>query len=260
MFATSLSIRVFISCLVLSLTALTVSAQETADSSQKWAFLVEPYLMFPNMNGTTGVGVLPAVDVDADVSDIFSHLQFGAMLYFEASKDRWAISSDILYMDLNQDVTPGTVINSGTVGAQQFAWEVAGLYEILPWLEGGFGGRLNTLSMETDIVQNVIGGGTTTSNQLITRTWFDPILIARIKSDPAKKLIYQFRSDMGGFGVGSDFAWQVQAYAGYRFSKLFQVTAGYRMIGIDYNKGDGQDRFLYDMDTFGPVIRFGFNF
>jgi hypothetical protein len=52
----------------------------------------------------------------------------------------------------------------------------------------------------------------------------------------------------------------MQAYAGYRFSKLFQATAGYKIISVDYNKGDGDDRFLFDMDTFGPVLRLGFNF
>jgi hypothetical protein len=62
------------------------------------------------------------------------------------------------------------------------------------------------------------------------------------------------------FGIGSDFTWQLQAYAGYRFSKLFQLTAGYRIIGIDYDKGADKDRFIFDMNEFGPVVRFGFNF
>jgi len=72
--------------------------------------------------------------------------------------------------------------------------------------------------------------------------------------------MYEFRGEIGGFGIGSDFAWQIQAYAGYRFSKLFHITAGYRVISLDYKTGEGENRFLYDINTFGPVIRFGFNF
>jgi hypothetical protein len=72
--------------------------------------------------------------------------------------------------------------------------------------------------------------------------------------------LLQFRGDIGGFGVGSDFSWQIQANAGYRFSKLFQATIGYRVIGINYDKGEGMDRFVYDVDTYGPVIHTGFNF
>jgi len=245
---------------LLSLFALSTTAQDSVAVKQKWTFLLEPYMMFPGMNGTTGVGTLPDVNVDADAGDIFNKLKMGAMLYFEAAKHKWAFSSDIIYMKLGQDATPNKLVNSGEVTVKQFAWEVAGMRKLLPWLEGGVGLRLNSLNSELDLVTNNIGGGTTAKNKSLTQTWVDPILIARIKSGMDKKFIYKFRADIGGFGVGSDIAWQLQAYAGYRFSKLFQVTGGYRIISIDYNKGSNEDRFLYDVDTFGPVIRFGFNF
>ena len=74
-------------------------------NSKKWHFLVEPYVMFPNMNGTAGVGNLPDVSVDANPGDIFSKLQMGAMLNLEASNSTWAIATDFIYMNLNQDVT-----------------------------------------------------------------------------------------------------------------------------------------------------------
>jgi len=86
------------------------------------------------------------------------------------------------------------------------------------------------------------------------------MLIARIHSKSNEKFIYQLRGEIGGFGIGSDFAWQMQAYAGYRFSKLFQITGGYRIISLDYESGSGQNRFMYNVDTSGPVLRFGFNF
>ena len=75
-----------------------------------------------------------------------------------------------------------------------------------------------------------------------------------------EKWLLQFRGDFGGFGIGSDFTWQLQAHAGYQFSKLFKLTACYRIIGVDYDKGSGQDRFVHDINTFGPVLRLGLNF
>ena len=86
------------------------------------------------------------------------------------------------------------------------------------------------------------------------------MIVARIKSQPEQKFAYQLRGEIGGFGIGSDLAWQIQAYAGYRFSPLFEMTGGYRIISLDYENGRGTDRFMYDVDTSGPVIRFGFNF
>ena len=121
--------------------------------------------------------------------------------------------------------------------------------------------KSNIKNSNSDMIpQNNIGGGTTSKSRSTSETWVDPFIVARLKSDAAKKFLYQLRADVGGFGVGSDFAWQMQAYAGYRFSKLFQITAGYRILGMDYDKGSGEDRFLYDMDISGAVVRFGFNF
>ena len=238
----------------------TAAVKQPAPTKKKWNFLAEVYLMFPNMEGKSGLGTLPEVDVDANPGDIFDKLQIAAMLYFEAAKDRWAFSSDLIYMSLKQNLKTGPVIQSGEANAKQFAWELAGMRRLLPMLEAGVGLRLNSMKMGLDLVQNNVGGGTTNRSRSTTETWVDPFIVARLKSDPAKKFIYQLRGDIGGFGVGSDFAWQIQAYAGYRFSKLFQITAGYRVLGMDYDKGSGEDRFLYDMDIFGAVVRFGFNF
>jgi phospholipid N-methyltransferase len=118
---------------------------------------------------------------------------------------------------------------------------------------------LNSIESGANINVANLGGGTNNLNKKITETWVDPMIVARIKSRPDKKFVYQLRGDIGGFGIGSELAWEVQAYAGYRFSKLFQLTGGYRVISLDYTKGSGDSRFLYDVNTFGPVIRFGFN-
>ena len=234
--------------------------QDSAAVKPKWKILNEIYLMFPNMKGTAGARTLPDADLDVTASDVFSHFKFGTMAYLELSKGPWAFGTDINYMHLGEDVKPGTIINSGEVDVKQFAWELAGLRKILPWLEAGIGGRLNSLTTQVSLVtNNLIGGGTTARSKSIKQTWVDPILVARVKNEAGKKFIYQFRGDIGGFGIGADFAWQIQAYAGYGVSKLFQVTAGYRFISVDYNKGSGENRFLYDVNTFGPVVRFGFN-
>ncbi|HOX84194.1 MAG TPA: hypothetical protein PLJ60_20825 [Chryseolinea sp.] len=232
-------------------------AQENVEEKH-WKFLIEPYIMFPSMSGETGIRNLPSVDVDADAGDIFSKLQFGAMLYMEAQNDNWAITSDLLYMNLNQEATPTTVINSGEATAKQLGYELAGLYRIAPFWESGLALRLNSISSELDIIRNTVNGTELLSGSL-SKTWIDPVIVTRLTADIDDKWIFVFRGDFGGFGIGSAFTWQVQGYAGYRFSKLFQTTIGYRIIGIDYDKGTGEDRFRYDMNTFGPNIRFGFN-
>lgn len=226
------------------------------DISSKWNFLIEPYLIIPNMKGEVAVRRLPASEVDADAGSIFSKLKFGAMLYLEAVhvEKNWAISSDFIFMDLEQDVRTNMLITGGSVSAKQLAWELAWLKRLAQWLEVGLAGRLVSLESGLDLI--TINGGESGS---ISKTWFDPVIVVRSQGILKEKWLVQFRGDFGGFGIGSDFTWQIQANVGYKFSKLFQASAGYRIIAIDYNKGDGEDRFRYDINTFGPVVRLGFN-
>ncbi|WP_264564893.1 hypothetical protein [Flavobacterium sp. N3904] len=239
-----------------------INAQKTIPVKAGWSFLAEPYVMFPNMAGDVGLGNLPDVTADVTPSDIFSNLQMGAMLYLEASNEKWNVNSDLLYMDLAQGVKGNALISNGEVSAKQLGWEVAGLYKVRPNLQFGLGLLYNSIKSGVDINQNNLGGGTTNRKREISEGWVDPMFIAVFTNKPGKKIIYKFRGEIGGFGLGADtnFAWQVQAYAGYRFSELFQIQGGYRVIGLDYENGSGSDRFLYNMDTFGPVIKFGFNF
>jgi len=236
-----------------------VSAQTTAPE-KKWDFLTDVYLMFPYMDGEIGVGDLLSVPVDANPGDIFSKLKMAAMLYVEAKTEKWAITSDLVYMNLNQEVTPGTLFHSGEVKAKEFIWEPAGFYRIVPFWEVGVGGRLTNLSTDIDARRNVLPAGTEEVAASGSKTWFDPVIITRLSVDIKDKWLFQFRGDIGGFGIGSDLTWQLQAYAGYRFGKVFQLTAGYRILSIDYDKGVDADRFIYNVDTFGPVIRIGFCF
>lgn len=242
-----------------SMIAQESNLKRVEEQENKWNFLLDVYAMFPNINGTTAISTLPEVKVDANPGDVFDQLNMGAMLYFETSNDHWSFSSDLLYMNLKQGVRSGPIIQQGELQAKQLAWELASMRRVLPHLDAGIGLRVNSLDVGLDVIQNTVQG-TTIIDKGAAETWVDPILIIRFKNDNSNNFLYQLRGDIGGFGIGSDFAWQFQAYAGYRFSKLFQITGGYRIIGMDYDKGKGEDRFMYNMDTFGPVLRFGFNF
>lgn len=225
-------------------------AQEA--NNTKWHYLAEIYLMFPNMKGEIGIADLPPGYVDADVSGIFGHMKFGAMFYFEASNDDWSASSDFIYMDLEQALEDTNLITNGKFSAKQLAWELAGLKRVTNWFDVGIGARLMGLDSEMKFT----GAQDIDQSGKKSIYWVDPIIVVRFKDFLESKWILNFRGDIGGFGIGSKFSWQAQANVGYRFSKLFQATIGYRYISVDYDKDD----FLYDIDTYGGVVRLGFNF
>ena len=74
------------------------------------------------------------------------------------------------------------------------------------------------------------------------------------------RLLLKVYSEIGGFGVGSDFSWQFFPTVGFKLADAFSLEFGYRWLDIDYTKGEGDDRFVYDVLAQGPVIGFAFHF
>lgn len=228
-------------------------------ASGRWHVLVEPYIMIASLNGNVGIGTLPAGNINESPHDLLQHLQFGSMLYLEAHNDRWLFSSDLIYMKLSQDFSPRDIVLGGHADMKQLTWELAGLRELKPWFAAGIGLQLNTIRSDLNVTADE-GSGPVSNGSSLSKTWVDPVLIAAIKMPLKHKLALRIRGDIGGFGIGSKVCWQLQGYVDYHLSKLFQVSAGYRAIKEDYEKGSDDDYFLYNTISFGPVIRVGFNF
>ena len=93
-----------------------------------------------------------------------------------------------------------------------------------------------------------------------TQDWWDPIVGANLGLPLGKNFSLDLRSDVGGFGVGSDFTWQVFPYLNWRFAEWGSLQAGYRWLYMDYETGSGASRFKYDMLNQGPQIGFTFHF
>ena len=234
-------------------------AQDTKNPD-KWQVYLQPYALFPNMNGSLGVGDLPNVSVDANPGDIFKNLKMGAMLYSEVYKGSWVISSDFIYMRLGADAETKNGILGGSVDVKQVGWEVAGLYHIKQWLGVGVAVQLNSINSDVslDLSLPVELAISKTKSLEQSETWVDPSILVRVKMPLSRKLHVHFRGNVGGFGIGSNFYWQTQAHLGYRFSRVFDLSLGYRAISMDYENEKGNDRFVYDITTFGPEVRFGF--
>jgi len=237
---------------------LPVNAQDQPTNTKNWEYNITPYLLFPNMKGNVAIRGIP-VDVNASTGDIFGNLDFGAMLYFEASSPKWALVFDLLYMDLSKDGQTPLASRNASVGADQLMTSITGRYRITEWLDVGIGGRLNSIGSSVKIAAgDYILPGTDFS---MTETWFDPIIVARaITKFNDSKWRLGLSADIGGFGIGSEFAWQIQPFAGYQFTKLFQLGVTYRWLGMKYETGSGTDRFLYDVTTSGPELKLSFNF
>lgn len=83
--------------------------------------------------------------------------------------------------------------------------------------------------------------------------WVDPFIGLRLRGLFSPRWEYTLRGDVGGFGVGSDFAWQVAATIGYRL-EMFGLPSvahiGYRALSQDYESR----RLVWDVTLHGPLI------
>jgi hypothetical protein len=68
------------------------------------------------------------------------------------------------------------------------------------------------------------------------------------------------RGDIGGFGVGSRFTWNMAAILAYQVSQYISVGAGYRMLDINFSEGKGSDTFKFDVQMRGPMLGFALHF
>jgi hypothetical protein len=245
--------------IVLVVLFVTVRAQ-TPDSSKKYRVYLEPYLFATSMSGTLGMGNLPNAFVCVPVSEILQYLQFGAMLYAEVHNNRFAYTSDIVYAALSQDASSKNGILSGNVKITQGWWELEGLYRLLPWLEAGVGLRI--VELTTNVNLNVSDSSRILMDRSgnVSNSWVDPLIVARLSKWVKNKWLFSLRADIGGFGIGSQLAWQLQPNVGFKVSKLLQLSLGYRIITMNYTNGkSGSERFLFDVDQYGPQLRIGFN-
>jgi hypothetical protein len=82
------------------------------------------------------------------------------------------------------------------------------------------------------------------------KDWVDPIFGARAQWNISDKWYLAGKSDIGGFGVGSDLAWAVQGTVGYNFTKKVSSEIGYRYLQTDYEDG----AFTYDIAEHGLYL------
>jgi len=95
-------------------------------------------------------------------------------------------------------------------------------------------------------------------SQTLARTdyWFDPYLGLRGRYNFNKTFYTAVRGEIGGFGVGADLMWEVEAVVGINLTRNIFTEVGYRALGADYEN----DGLLFDAVMHGPQITTGITF
>jgi len=234
---------------VLAMLGVSTAAAAQSASGDEWKVTVAPYLMGAAMSGTTAIAGQEAT-VNASASDVFSHLQFGAMGVLVARKGDWSVGGDFIWMALGAtSETP-----PANIDPNQGAFAFYGGRRLSAVADVTFGIRWNVLQGRIAFkgpVQNVVEQ---------TKQWVDPIVGLNLRSHGAGRVHAGLYSEIGGFGAGSTITWQIFPTVGIDVGKRASLEFGYRWLDLDYESGEGLTRFKYDVLTQGPVMGFAFRF
>jgi hypothetical protein len=210
-----------------------------------WVVDVAVFVFGAGMDGTIGVAGND-VDIDESFGDIIEHLEMGAMGSVRVSRDRWAFTTEVIYMGLGASAGPFHV------DVDQWNIEPSASFRVSDRFESIVGVRYNNMSAE---VRGPFG-----RNPSGTEEWWDPIIGGRLMLPINEAWMFYLRGDIGGFGVGSDFAWQLFPYFSWQFGERASMQIGYRAVSMDYDDGSGADEFKYDVVTQGPQLGVTFRF
>ena len=89
--------------------------------------------------------------------------------------------------------------------------------------------------------------------------WFDPILGFIVQFMINRFTIF-FENDFGGFGLGSEFTYWLQASGEYKVVDFLAIKLGWTYQNINYQEEQGEDSFSYKMVLQGPVLGIVFYF
>lgn len=255
--------KIIANILLALLVASSLAAEEEIkEVKSDWEFNLAPfYVWMMDMDGNVDLGTNSG-EVDVPFSDITDNLEAAFIVHFEAMhKSNFGVLVDVLYMDLEGTENVPTSVPFNTqakVDLDMTVSELSGLYRIKKD-EHAFdliaGMRYVELDLDVSLSSNGPLDGLNPNNNV---DWVDPLVGGRWTWDIHEQWSFIARGDVGGFGVGSDFAWQGLGLVEYQPFKHASFLAGYRVIEIDYDEGSGASYFRYNVKTSGPLV--GINF
>ncbi len=242
-------------------------SESMAKDYPSWAIQVTPYLWAAGLDGTISPFRRgPAMGVEKSFSDVLGDLNFGAFVNIWGRYERFVLSGDFMYVDttdahvvgplppLPVPVPPGTVVN-GSVDTTQFTATLQGGYRVLAMpeftLDALAGARIWSIS--NDVTVSALGLSRTYGENF---DWTDPVVGARVFARLGERLSLQAQADIGGFGAASKLTWSVLATINYTLSDHFSVSAGYKVLDVDYDR----DGYIYDTRLDGLVLGFTYRF
>ena len=242
----------------LSQTEDQTEAAGTDPEGKALTFIVSPYVWIPNVSGNIGVGSSDGQFV-LDTGDLLDLFEFGGLIRGEVRhRSGWGVSVDYMFADLGA----GVDIVIGDVDADINASILEATLVRRVELDSGsldlYGGiRRWDAEIQADITTPFFSTTVATGDR-----WVDPIIGARYQHQLSPRWKILGQADVGGFGMSSDFTWNVAAGASYEAWSNTSFQFVYRVLDVDRTSGEVGTPSAVDLGITiqGPLIGFAYRF
>jgi len=179
----------------------------------------------------------------------------GFIGHFEAHRGPWSFALAPIFVNVDATGTESGGLDAAvSIHAQVHEAFVA--HDLGTSWDCLVGARYYDLDTSVDLSSGGVPAGSLGNDH----TWVDPIVGLRYYGDLGESVSFRARADVGGFGVGSDLAWNANALLGYSFGSCCAAQLGYRILSLRFGSGSGGDRVGYDLTMAGPIIGLSFAF
>lgn len=237
---------------ILSFLFALVAPAPAAGEGWKNTFVL--YGMGAAIEGTAGLRDFE-VPVELSIADVFDALEMGTMAAYRGENDSWSVTVDATFMGLGATTRSQGGRVKGDVDLDQTTVMGTVGRKLSDRVEALFGFAWFDLSTKL-----VLDGPLATREAEADADWIDPTLGLAWHQPLGNRWRVDLRSDVGGFGIGSDLLVHVLATCRWQASDRVGVGFGYRFIQFDYEEGRGDSFQAYDLTEQGPLAGITFSF
>jgi len=246
-----------------------MSAAKAADialppeAESSWTLTVAPYVWAAGLKGDVGLFGREPVEIDMSFSDVLSDLKFGGMVVSDLHNGSFGVFSDLIYVktrateSIERALLDTPVELTASVETDSFTGTLMGEFRLLNSEQMAFdlmaGARLWSVDNDISAKLKLDGSKVADFSGSDGDTWVDPMIGVRSRIDTGTPFYFTGWGMIGGFGVSSDFAWDVMGGVGYQWNDWFATVVGYRALSVDYSNGG----FVYDVIQHGVVAGAG---
>ncbi len=246
----------------------TAADQPGANSSQVatesgWTYEIAPYGWFPGIKGDAALFGSPPLEVDVIFEQLFNGIDWWDIPGFfmvkgEVRNGRFGLFADVIHLNLEElnTSTPGPFFSTARLDLGMTIATALGFYRIAEegesHLDVLLGARLWSVDVDVALGTGLLEGVEASDDNI----WVDPVVGVKGQYGFNNKIFFKGWAMIGGFGVSSDFMWDVFGGLGYQVNDLFSVSAGWRRFDVDY----AHNTFLFDVKIDGPIIEGSFKF